>query len=114
MTNLGKVSMVQAFVVFYVIAYCVPYWLDLPMPLYYPLEHRWSFIRHEDGISQSWYGRVVWAFLVGGFGFCLLRILPDQLLKSSSTLFRIISGLMIVVLYAGLLYIALHELTDIF
>lgn len=104
--------MAQVFVVFYVIAYCAPYWFEIPLPLYFPLERHWSFIEHEGWISQRWYGRVAFAFLAGGASSFLFRLVPIQQWKSNPPFHRILSGLMIVVLYAGLVYIALHELTN--
>lgn len=67
-----------------VIVFCLTFALGLvyPLPilLYYPLEHRWSFEDRPDGLSMSWYGRtlfsIVLSLLSSVVAFSVLRRLP--------------------------------------
>lgn len=56
----------------FVLAYVLYPTLGLPTLLYYPLEHRWSFVR-EPGLAMAWYGRGIGASALAAAAFAVAR-----------------------------------------
>jgi len=57
--------------------YCVPGWVHLTLPRYYPVQHEWRWGKTAGVPSQGWYGAQVFAFLaaavVAGAVYLVLR-----------------------------------------
>lgn len=62
-------------VILFCAGYCLPMLIDLPLPRYFPLEHRWGLAPDLGAISQGWYGRVLFAFLFSVAPAALLDLL---------------------------------------
>lgn len=54
------------FVTMTAIFYCCTMWFPVKLPLYYPLEHTWKWVKQEGVPSQGWYGAQMFAFLAAG------------------------------------------------
>jgi hypothetical protein len=55
----------------WLLAFCLAYVvaaLVLPRPTYFPLEHRWAFVRDAPGLAMVYYGQLLWALVAGGMG----------------------------------------------
>ena len=44
-------------------AYGLTFVVELPLPRYFPLEHRWGITSEPGAISQGWYGKILFTLL---------------------------------------------------
>lgn len=66
-------SVAVFFVWLYAGAYLLTEWIVLPLPWYFPLEHRWEMAAYPStGLKMGWYGKVLICLLLASLGALLL------------------------------------------
>ena len=60
------------------IGYLVAFVPGVPLPKYYPADHVWSVRGDPGGPSMSWFGRLLFATVIGAAGWHIGRVLDKR------------------------------------
>lgn len=55
-----------AFAAVFALGYTSAVWLQIPLPVYYPLDHAWKMARQAGVPTMSWYGNAGFALVLSG------------------------------------------------
>jgi len=50
-------------IILFCVGYGLTFFVELPLPRYFPLEHRWGVEPAAGSISQVWYGKMLFTLL---------------------------------------------------